>query len=241
MSDRIEKMNREIKKYSGLTILVYFILIIWLIFPTLFTSFLKEILILDKVTTLIFGGLAMCFFLLDTHNWFDKMFFGERKKTDDFIRKQITKPCNEVSCGRSKKGILDNEKDKLMDLFYIFIPADDTERERSFSYWKEYFITVNLSVFSILCLIISLIYIAVDFYFNQSLKLFHPAFVLILISSFFFNILRCKMKIKLISPTRAQTTKILSNNKSNLIRRLPDYRVDCEDCPLRSALRCGHE
>jgi len=238
MSDRIEKMKRDIKKATAFIVGAFCVLIIWLISPKWLMSFLKELPtwadVITWISPLILGALASYFIILDIHTWFDKKFFGERKKVDDFIREQITKPCKEVSCDRSKMGILNNEENKLMDLFYTFIPADDTERERAFAYWTEYFITVNLSVFSILGLIISLIYIAAFYSFNQLLKITHPAFIIIFVLAILFNIARLKTRRKLIYPAQAQTTRILSNNKSDLIRKLPDYRVDCENCPLKS-------
>lgn len=237
MSDRIEKMKRDIKKATAFTIGVFSMLIIWLLSPKWLMSFLEGLPTWVDVIAWIFpvicGAVASYFIILDIHNWFDKKFFRKRKQVDDFIREQITKPCKDVSCDRSKMGILNDEKNRLMDLFYTFIPADDTERERAFAYWTEYFITVNLSAFSILGVIIALIYIAVFYFFNQLSKITHPAFIIVFILAILFNIARLRTRRRLICPAQAQTRRILSNSKSDLIKKLPDYRVNCKNCPLR--------
>lgn len=238
MSNRIKHMKQDIKKYTAFIIGVFCTLIIWLISPTWLTSFLEElpkwVNVITWLSTLILGALASYFIILDIHNWFDKKFFGERKKVDNFIRMQITKPCKEVSCDRAKMEIMKDEENKLMDLFYTFIPADGTERERAFAYWTEYFITVNLSVFSVLALIIALIYIAFFYFFNPLPKILHSPFIIIFLLAIFFNIARLFTRRKLIDPARAQTTRILSDNKSDLISRLFNYRENCRNCPLRS-------
>lgn len=238
MSERIRKMKQDIKKATALVIGVFCVLILWLISPKWLTNFLKSLPtwadIITWISPILLGALAYYFIILDIHNWFDKKFFKKRKKVDNFIREQITKPCREISCNRAKRGILNNEENRLMDLFYTFIPADDTERERAFAYWTEYFITVNLSVFSILVLIITLIYITVFYFFNPLPKILHPAFIIILVLGILSNLARLITRRKLIYPAQAQTTRILSDNKSDLMGRLPNYRVDCEDCPLRS-------
>ena len=232
-------MKQDIRKATAFAIGAFFALTIWLISPKWWIDFLNILPtwadVITWISPLILGALAWYFTNLDIHNWLDKMFFGERKRVDDFIREQLTTPCRETPCNRANRGILNDERDRLMDLFYTFIPADDTERERAFDYWTEYFITVNLSAFSICALIIALIYIAVIYFSNHLLKVTHVAFIVIAALALLCNLARLTRRRRLIHPAQAQTMEILSdNNKGDLKRKLPDYRVDCGDCPLRS-------
>ncbi|MFQ6119267.1 MAG: hypothetical protein ACE5KE_05180 [Methanosarcinales archaeon] len=238
MSDRIGQMKQDIKIATAFSIAVFFVLIIWLISPKWPTNFFKDLHgwvdITKWVFPLILIALTSLFIFLDTHNWFDKKIFKERKKLDDFIREKITEPCRKISCNRARKGILINEENNLMDLFYTLIPSDDTERERAFNYWTQYFITVNSIIFSFFTILIALAYITILYYSNNILKIFHPAIIFILVLTILLNLARIRMKTKLIDPAKAQTKRILSDNKNDLKRKLPNYRINCQNCPFGS-------
>lgn len=223
-----EKMKRKISGATALIIGVYGVLFLWWISPSWWVELLSDLPPwIEWALPPVLGGIAYFFVILDIHNRIDNKFFKERKKVDNYIRGQLTTPCKEISCARAKKGILEDEEQKLMNLFYTFIPRDDTERERAFSYWGEYFITVNLSTLSILGFIGALIAVAFDVS-----RVTHPAFFIILAFAPIFNFARTKSRKKLIYPAQAQTTRILSSNSNELKERLPKYRIQCMACPL---------
>lgn len=223
----IEKMKRKIRGATGPIIGVYVVLFLWLVSPSWWVGFLSEPPPWVEWVPLVLGGIGYFLVILDIHNWIDSKFFKERRKVDNYIRDQLTTPCREMPCARAKRGILEDEEQKLMSLFYTFIPADDTERERAFSYWGDYFITVNLSAISILGFIGALIAIAFDVS-----RVTHPAFFIILALTPLFNFARIKTRKKLLYPAQAQTNRILSENCGVLKIRLPEYRSQCQKCPL---------
>lgn len=223
-----EKMKRKISGATALIIGVYGVLFLWWVSPSWWVEFLSDLPPwIEWALPPVLGGIAYFFVILNIHNLIDNRFFRERKKVDNYIRGQVTTPCKETSCARAKKGILEEEEQKLMRLFYTFIPPDDTDRELAFSYWGEYFITVNLSAISILGFTGALVAIAFDVS-----RVNHPAFFIILVFLLLFNFARIRSRKKLIYPAQAQTARILSQNYDDLKRRLPQYRAQCQECPL---------
>jgi len=223
-----EKMKRKISGATALIIGVYGVLFLWWVSPSWWVELLSDLpRWIEWTLPPVLGGIAYFFVILNIHNRIDNKFFRERKRVDDYIRGQLTTPCKETLCARAKKGILEKEEQKLMDLFYTFIPPDDTDRERAFSYWGEYFITVNLSATSILGFTGALVAIAFDVS-----RVTHPAFFMILAFAPLFNFARIKSRKKLAYPAQAQTARILSLNSSELKERLPKYRIQCRACPL---------
>lgn len=228
-----EKMKRRISGATAFIIGIYIVLFLWLVSPSWWLELLSElptwIGVIMQAFPLVLGGIAYFFVILDIHNQIDNRFFKERKKVDDYIRNQLTTPCREISCDRANRGILKDEEQKLMNLFYTFIPSDDTDRERAFSYWGEYFITVNLSAISILGFVGALISLAFDLS-----RVVNPAFIIILVFSFLFNWVRTRSRKKLIYPAQAQTARILSAKHDQLRKMLPQpqYRSQCGECPL---------
>jgi hypothetical protein len=128
-----------------------------------------------------------------------------------------------VQCSRAiQKGILNEEESGLMNLFYSFIPTDDTERERSFSYFTEYFIFVNLSLLSwigfagaIGAALLSQLTRLDEF----------AAFLTAIVLPILLNGMRCRVKRKLLYPTQAQTQRILAQKEHELKKILPSYRI----------------
>lgn len=231
----IEKLKRKIAIATAVTLGIYLTLFLLLVSPGWWVEFLSDLPnwvdIIKWVIPLVFTVIA--YFLvnfLDIHNWLDKTFFKERKKVDDYIRTQLTTPCREISCGRANRGVLRVEEQRLMNLFYTFIPADNTERERAFSYWGEYFIAVNLSTISILGFIGALVAIAFD-----SSRATHYAFIIILVFALLLNFARIKNRKKLLRPAQAQTTKIINDNSNELKANLHKCRTQCEECPLTAS------
>lgn len=226
-----DKMKRKISGATAFTIGVYIVLFLWLASPSWWMELLSElptwVETIKWAFPLVLGGIAYFFVILDIHNRIDNKFFKERKKVNDYIRNQLTTPCKGISCKRANRGMLENEEQKLMDLFYTFVPPDDTERERAFSYWGEYFIMVNLSFISILGFIGALISVVFDLS-----RVAHPAFFIILAFLLLFNFVRLRNRKKLIYPAQAQTTRILSANLNQLKKMLPKYRSQCQECPL---------
>ena len=234
MDDPFEKMKKKIKKATAFIIGVESTLILYLIYPKWFKELINLIpqwaTFFVWIIPIIFTAIASYFVIFDIHNWFDKKIFKERKKVDNFIREQLTVPCREIKCDRATGGILKEEERKLMDLFYTFIPLDDTERIRAFHYWGDYFITVNLSMFSIFGFIIALIYVIILYFSQHLLKITSLSFIVLFILSLLFNLLRWKVKGKLLYPAKAQTRRILNEYKEELKDRLPNYRIGCKKC-----------
>jgi len=183
-----ERMKRNIKRATAFMIGIYLVLFLWLISPEWWVQIVEELPTWASIITwalpLILGGIAYYFVILDTHNWIDNKLFKERKKVNNYIRNQLISPCKEISCSRANNGILGSEEESLMNLFYTFIPPDDTERERAFAYWTEYFITVNLSAYSILGFVGALISIPFDLS-----RVIHPASFIILAFLLLFNLI----------------------------------------------------
>lgn len=228
----IEKLKRKISIATAVLLGIYLVIFLWFLSPNWWVELLSDLPTLGDVIKwcliLIFSAISYLLVnLLDIHNWLDKTFFKERKKVDNYIRKRITTPCEEMACPRNAKGIQKDEEDKLMSLFYTFIPENDTERERAFAYWGEYFITVNFSFLSILALLATIVFVFLDLS-----RITHIAPYLILTFLVIFNLSRIKLKKRLIYPAEAQTDRILSEEYSELKDKLPHYRPDCQNCPL---------
>lgn len=226
-----DRMKRKIAFRTAITLGIYLVLFLWLVSPSWWVEFLSDfptwVETIKWALPFVLGGIALFFVILDAHNWLDRTFFKERRKVDDYIRNQLTTPCRESSCVRDKRGILEDEKHKLMSLFYTFIPPNDTERERAFSYWTDYFTTVYWTAFSILALVGALVAIA----FDHS-RVTHPAFFIVVALLLLLNFARIRSKKKLLHPAKAQTNRILSQDYHELKRKLPQYRINCQECPL---------
>lgn len=230
----IEKLKKKISLATAFTLGIYLVLFLWLVSPSWWVEFLSDLPTWQNTIKWIlpFALSGLAYFLvnlLDIHNWLDKTFFKERRKVDEYVQNRITTPCRGTSCTRSKKGILKDEEPKLMSLFYTFIPASDTERERAFAYWGEYFIAVNLSFISILAFLAAVVVVALDFS-----RVTHLAPYLILGSLILFNLVRTRLKKRLLYPAEAQADRILSQDYYELKRKLPQYRIKCQNCPLLS-------
>jgi len=241
MSDRIETMKKEIKIATAFAIAIYFLALVYLLFPEWVIKNISQLNVLPIGT--LFLGIGTYLVIGDIHNWLDKTFFGERKKVDTYILERITKPCIDAQCLRAiKNGILEVEKRNLMNVFFMpeLIGADDTERERAFSYFTEYFIAVNLSAVSFVGIIGAIIIASVIPLSSseQRIVFFLIAFMLPILS----NGLRYRTKRKLSYPAEAQTARILTTKLDILKNLLPSYRVyengvSCkgsERCPLSS-------
>ncbi len=226
-----EKMKRKISGATAFTIGVYIVLFLWLVYPIWWMEFLGKlptwVEMIKWAFPLVLGSIAYFFVILDIHNWIDNKFYKERKKVNDYIRSQLIIPCTETPCAKAKEGVLGEEKQKLIGLFYTFIPKDDTWRELAFSYWGEYFIMVNLSFISILGFVGALISLPFDLSRGA-----HPAFLIILAFLLLFNFARIRTRKKLLYPAQAQTTRILSASLDQLKKMLPKYRSQCRECPL---------
>jgi len=239
MSDRIGELQRSVKRATAAAVGFLCLLIIWLVSPQWRTDTLDALPqwgnILIWFVPLVLAALAWYFVMIDTHNLFDRMFFRQRERVDSFIRDQLTSPCRGTSCDRAKRGIPGNEERGLMNLFYTFIPADDTEREHTFAYWTEYFITVNLSVFSILGVIVASTYVAIAYYYDATVKIGHSGFIAVVLIAVLSNLARFVVKRRLMHPAEAQTKRILTDDRGELVHKLPNYRYGCGECPLGSS------
>ena len=234
MNDPFEKMKKKIKYATAFTIGIHCTLLFYLVYPKWVSELIRHIpgwaTFLVGIIPLVFTAIASYFVIFDVHNWFDRKIFKERERVDNFIREQLTTPCRKINCNRDREGILREEENNLMNLFYTFIPPDDTERIRAFHYWADYFITVNLSMFSFFSIFITLTYINMYFFSQRSLKITHPSFIIMLILLLLFNAARWKVKRRLLSPAEAQTRRILTNNMNDLKNKLPKYRIGCQKC-----------
>lgn len=224
MSDRIETMKREIKIATAFAIAIYFLAFIYLLFPEWVIKNISQFSVLPIGT--LFLAIATYLVIGDIHNWLDKTFFGERERVDIYIIERITKPCIDILCPRAiQTGILGVEKRKLVnDLFMAtLIPPEDTERERAFSYFTEYFIAVNLSAISFVGMIGAIIIATVIplSIFEQRMVFFFIAITLPILS----NGLRYRTQRKLSYPAEAQTTRILTTESDRLKNLLPSYRI----------------
>jgi hypothetical protein len=227
-------MKFQIKIGTAVAIVTYLTAFLYLVSPDLVVSNLSTLRIVGWV---IAGALATYFSLGDLHNWIDKKFFHERLKVDTYIKQEIVKPCLR-GCSRAAQGIIPAEMGGLTDLFFTFIPADDTERERAFSYFTEYFITVNLTALSGIGFVLAIV-LAV-FVPSWTTEQYVILSLLLLIFPFIFNYLRMRVRRKLILPTKAQISRIQSRNGNELVSLLPSYRFyeqstlckDSQKCPL---------
>lgn len=232
----LEKMKRKIAIATAFTLGIYLVIFLWWVSPNWWVEFLSNLPTwVDTIKwvlpyTVLIGIAYFLVNLLDIHNWLDKTLFKQRRKVDAYIRNQITTPCRKISCARSERGILKDEERKLMNLFYTFIPPNNTERERAFAYWGEYFITVNLSFISILAFLATIIVVALNFS-----RVTHVAPYLILVSLILFNLARIKLRERLLFPAEAQTDRILSEDYDKLKMKLPQNRVQCQACPYSSS------
>ncbi|MBI4186327.1 MAG: hypothetical protein HY530_02330 [Chloroflexi bacterium] len=228
----IEGMKGKIAIATAIALGIYLALFIWLLSPGWLGKFLSDLpKWLDMAKWVLPPAfIVTAYFLvgfLDIHNWLEKTFFKERKKVDDYIRNWIITPCTQVSCTRGKRGILKDEERKLMNLFYTFISKGDTERERAFAYWGDYFISVNLIFISLLAFLATIVIVAFDLS-----RLTHPVPYLILILSILLILVRIKLKGRLPYPAEAQIDRILSQDYAQLRNKLPKYRTECQNCPL---------
>jgi hypothetical protein len=227
MTDRIQKMKKDITQATAFGVALYVVIVAYMADPYVFFNLGENVANWTGLIPVVFAILiAVAAFLVmgDVHNWIDKTFFGEREKVNAYIRKQLTDPCTSAQCSRAiQKGILNEENNALVNLFYTFIEPDDTERERSFSYFTEYFIFVNLSMISFIGAAITLgIAISSQFAGLNKILAFVVAFALLPI---LLNGMRCRIKRKLLYPTEAQTQRILTQDESELKKRLPSYRI----------------
>ncbi len=243
MSDRIEGLKKRVRTVTAVALAAYALMFAFLLSPQFFygltlndfQQYQALLPFVGALATAIAGYLVMA----NAHNWLDRNFFKQREAVDSLIMERITGPCNDSLCPRAVgEGILDAEKSTLLDLFYTFIPADDTERERSFSYFTDYFTLVNLSAISIVGMVLAIIIAAAFPLVDTGQRL--AFLVLALIAPGSANLLRSSVARKLKYPTRAQTRRILARNRSQLENSLPSYRVyeekvfcaDSGKCPL---------
>jgi hypothetical protein len=231
---RIDKMKFQIRIWTAAGLVTYITALVYLTSPEFFFANLSLVRVIAWVAAATF---AMYFSIGNFHNWFDKRFFHERAKVDSQIRYDLTSPCR-TNCDRGKLGIFPSEEGQLMDMFYTFITADDTERERAFSYFTEYFVTVNLSVFSILgSFLTAVIYLLLPF---QSTGQFVVGVIVLVLFPLIANLMRLRVRRKLRLPGAAQTKRILAESSAKLATMLPNYRfyqnsTTCRDsgkCPL---------
>lgn len=238
MTTRIETLNRTVRRTTALIILGYLFLGTYIAMPERIIDGSKHLSSGGAVQLLpwflsVAAAFISYFLVNDLHNFLDRRLFGERAKVDDLIREGVTVPCRDSLCSRAvKQGVLKEEKASLMSLFYNFIPADDTERERAFAYFTEYWIFVNASFLSILAAIcISTLAVFVSFGRLDQIGL---AVTTILALPLILNAQRIRVKNKLKAPAQAQISRILSQARSDLEKQLPKYRIDClSPCPLK--------
>lgn len=231
---RIDRMRLKIKVGTASAMVLYLTGLLYLASPAW---------VLDNITYVRAIGwvlaIAVATYLVigDVHNWLDQKWFVERNKVDDFIREKLTTPCRDALCSRAVKlGIVEKEKDSLLSLFYVFIPADDTERERAFSYFGDYFITVNLSALSILGAITAILLASVTGLPRWDQRVLLP--VISVLFPVLFTFLRYRTRRKLKRPAEAQTTRILASDLSRLKELLPSYRIYEGDKLCKDSGRC---
>lgn len=247
MSDRIGKMKKDIKVATAVVIVVYLIAFTYLLFPEQVATALQKLdvsklPVIGTIFTILGLPIASYLVMGDLHNWLDKVFFGERGRVDDYIIDCLTGPCREAQCQRALSlGVLKEERPKIGTQLFLskLIPADDTERERAFSYFTEYFIAVNLSIASFVGIgatTIVMIFVPRNSFIQEMVVLF-----LMVLCPAMFNILRYRTKKKLIYPAEAQISRIFNDQLDELKRSLPAYRIygngtSCAksgQCPLR--------
>lgn len=234
LSYRIDKMKLKIKIGTAAAIVSYFTMFLYLISPE---WVLDNISLIRAVGWVLAIAMASYLVIGDIHNWLDKNCFFEREGVDAYIRAQLTKPCREILCPRAvKAGILDREKRNILNLFYTFIPADNTERERAFSYFTDYFITVNLSALSVLGGIGAIIICIFTSLPRPDQRIVFGALSLLL--PILFNLLRYRTRRKLCYPAEAQTARILNDDLSKLKESLPGYRIYENDMSCKDSTKC---
>jgi hypothetical protein len=239
MDSRIDSMKKQIRTATAFGLAVYLLAFLYLLIPQWIIDNLDKARGWLSILSIAVLGLASYFVMGNLHGFFDNRFFRGRELVNACIREELTKPCREVMCERAvKRGILDKEKDDIINLFYTFVQPDDTERERSFSYFTQYYIAINLGVLSLLGLVGAVVTASLVplLRWDQRLVFLLLALVLPVI----MNGLRYTSRRRLIAPTKAQTMRILVDHSDDLKTKLPAYRaydsnVSCRDsgqCPF---------
>jgi hypothetical protein len=241
MTERIQEMKKDIRNATAFSVGLYILLIVLVGNPYVFFDLGRDVSNWSGLLTIVSIpaiAIAAFFVMGDMHNWIDRTFFHEREKVNTYITDRLCTPCVSVQCLRAtQKGILNEEKSSLINLFYRFIPTDDTERERSFSYFTDYYILVNLNFLSWIGFAGG-IGAAVISQLTRLDEL--VAFLAAVVLPILLEGMRRRTKRKLLYPTEAQTQRILIQNGQELRTMLPSYRtyednVQClksGKCPL---------
>lgn len=231
---RIDRLKFQVKIGTAGPLVLYTTLLAYLLSPDWVLANITVFRAIIWAAAIAFAGFLV---IGNVHNLVDRLCFGEREKVDDYIRTRLTQPCKEALCPRAvKDGILDGERQPLMDLFYTFIPPDDTERERAFSYFRDYFVTVNLSILSILGSVGAVVMVAITPLVRRDQRLIFVAIALLLPA--LSNGLRLLTKRRLSLPAQAQTTRILADHLDLLKQRLPHYRIYTPGQACKDSGRC---
>lgn len=229
-------MKLKVKIATAAALALYVTMFLYLISPDWVLANITLLRVLGWTAAIAIAGYAA---IGNLHNWLDRNWFYERERVDVFIRERLTNPCTDTLCPRAvKSGILDAERTALINLFYTFIPHEDTERERAFSYFGDYFTTVNLTAISLLGMIGAAVFAVIVPLERTEQRLMFG--VLALLCPALFSGLRFLTKRRLSLPAEAQTSRILAIDLEPLKERLPHYRVydanlSCKDsgrCPL---------
>src|SRR5829696_8429278 len=145
----IESMKKQIRSATAFGLAIYLFAFMYLLFPQWVLDNLDKGRGWLSAGVIVALGVASYLVMGDLHSFFDRWIFKGREKVNARIDEDLTKPCRDVLCERAvKRGIL--EHDSIGNLFYTFIEPDETERERSFSYFTRYYSAVNLSALSLL-------------------------------------------------------------------------------------------
>lgn len=233
-SSRIDGLKFKIKIATASGLVLYATLFAYLLSPEWVLANFTLLRVVIWALAIAFAGYLA---IGNLHNWLDKTFFHEREKVDQDIRDRLTKPYRDVLCQRAvSNGIVASERSSLMNLFYTFVLADDTERERAFSYFADYFISVNLSLMSIVGAVGAICVAAIIPLERLDRRL---VFIIVtIVLPFILNFLRTVTRRRLLLPGKAQTARILSDEVETLKARLPNYRVYRESESCTESGRC---
>ena len=160
------------KHWLGIANGVYFLVIIFVVgfttetFQTYVFNFLNSLIKSNfefsyplLAASIIIIGYAITF--LDLHNKFDRLIFGIRKDTADYITNQLNVELQKYCI---KKRISVPNEFNFFRIFYYFVGKSDDEwrfqTNRAFYYWTIYYLVMNLivlSLFGIIIFILSLL------------------------------------------------------------------------------------
>ncbi|HIH72563.1 MAG: hypothetical protein XD43_1727 [Thermococcales archaeon 44_46] len=236
MADYIMQMKKEIREKTAYFISFnLFLLVILLVnIGVLPNNIVSNLSLLSSIFV---AGFSILTFAGDFYRFLDKT-IGKCceynvQKISLYIVKELTKPCSGCEFDIDFDNI-NQENDelrkinfsKIMDLFYKFIPPDHTERERSFAYFTDYYITLNYLVVSLIFLVISLVIVLSA---GKTKPNFVWGIIMVYVLMVIFSALLCRRySHMLIYPTKSQIQEILTTKREELLELLPKYRICCK-------------